>query len=196
MMIRSVFTAPDGRPLLILGASVIDHRSPMEERWGGYYATGVDGPVRHLGNAMVTDEDHPQSMVTAETLKLASLHNKVNTGNYLSPYSDAAALMVFDHQMHMSNLITRVGWEIRAAEYDAKHYRPTDLAALLREAAEEFVDYLLFVDEAPFPGPIQSPAGSREKGSSGFGGKFARADWCIKPIRISAIMIWEIANRK
>jgi hypothetical protein len=157
---------------LIHGASLIDHRSPIGDRWGGYYVTGVDGPARHMGNAMVTDENDPQSMVTAATLKLASLERLFDTRNYLSPYSDVAALMVFDRQMHMTNLITRVGWEIRAAQYDAQQNRPTNLERLLREVTEEFVDYLLFVDEAPLSGSIQSSTGSG-KVSSGFAGRFA-----------------------
>jgi hypothetical protein len=69
--------------------------------------------------------------------------------------------MVFDHQMHMTNLLTRVGWEIRSALYDKRR----DLAARLRDCASELVDYLLFVDEAPLAGRIE--------GTSGFAVKFA-----------------------
>ena len=147
-MIRSMFTAPDGNPRLILGgSSTVDHRTPFEDRWGGYYVTGSTGAVRNLGNALITAdaEDHPESAITASTLKLSMLETKFETKNYLSPYSDVAALMVFNHQMHMQNLITRVGWETRAAPDD----RP-----LLHKSAQELVDYLLFIDEAPLPAPI------------------------------------------
>jgi hypothetical protein len=161
MMVRSTFSGLDGELRLIDGASLTDHRSPMEDRWGGWYVTGSVGSNRHLGNAVVADPDHPKSMVTAETLNLASLREKINSGNYLTPYSDVAALMVFDHQMYMMNLITRVGWEIRAARQDHRG----DLAALLRDSARELVDYMLFVDEAPLNGPI--------RGTSGFAEEFA-----------------------
>jgi len=144
---------------LILGGSLVGHRTPMEDRWRGYYVTGATTAVRHMGNAMVTDEENTRSMITAATLKLDSLESKFDTKHYLSPYSDAAALMVFDHQMHMMNLITRVGWEVRAAQYDAQHKQPTGGAALLREAAVEIVDYLLFIDEAQLSGQLES--GSR-----------------------------------
>ena len=73
------------------------------------------------------------------------------------------ALLVFDHQMHMMNLITRVDWEARCALYDKAP--ASALSALLRDSAKEFVDYLLFIDEAPLPGPVQ--------GVSGFAQKFA-----------------------
>jgi hypothetical protein len=161
MMVRSLFTAPDGRPLLIMGAFLIDHRSPLEERWGGYYVTGATAEVRHLGNAVATDEDDPNSMITPATLQVASLVQKFDTGHYLSPYSDVGALMVFDHQMYMMNLITRVGWEARAAQYDAAHGIRVDIDRILRDSAEELVDYLLFLDEPPLPKPIQSAAALR-----------------------------------
>ena len=37
---------------------------------------------------------------------------------YLSPHSDVAAHLVFTHQMHMMNLITRVGWQTRVVRAD------------------------------------------------------------------------------
>ena len=56
----------------------------------------------------------------------------------------------------MTNLITRLGWEARLGK-DAE--RP------LEQSAAELVDYLLFVDEAPLPGPIS--------GTSSFAADFA-----------------------
>ena len=163
MILRSFYTLPDGRPQLILGGFTTDHRSPFEERWGGWYVTGVLANGRHMGNAMLSDPDQPESMITAQTLHLASLQNKFDTNAYLSAHSDIVALLVFDHQMYMTNLITRVGWEVRCALYDKASSGA--LTALLRESANELVDYLLFIDEAPLPGPVQ--------GTSGFAEKFA-----------------------
>jgi hypothetical protein len=175
MVISSMFTAPDGRPLLILGGSlVVDHRTPVEERWGGYYVTGGTGAIRNLGNAMFTGGASAfQSAITAGTLRLSSLKGKFDTRNYLWPYSDVAALMVFDHQMHMHNLITRVGWEIRAGHYDTEHKKAVDMRALLRDTAKEFVDYLFFIDEAPLSSAIAQASGSPPQLSSAFAAKFA-----------------------
>jgi len=126
MVVRSTYTAPDGSPMLIYGGSVVDHRTPIEDRWGGWFVTGSVGTVRHLGNAVIGPQGDPKAM--------ESLHGKFD--------SDVAALMVFDHQMHMTNLITRIGWDARAG------------VGKLEDEAREFVDYLLFVDEAPFPGKL------------------------------------------
>jgi hypothetical protein len=163
MILRSFYTLPEGAPKLILGGFTTDHRSPFEERWGGWYVTGAMAHARHMGNAMLADPDHPQSMVTDQTLHVTSLEDRFDTNHYLSAHSDIAALLVFDHQMYMTNLITRVGWEVRCALYDKLASRA--FADLLRESANELVDYLLFIDEAPLPGPVH--------GTSGFAEKFA-----------------------
>ena len=125
-VVRSTYTAPDGSPMLIYGGSVVDHRTPIEDRWGGWFVTGSLGTVRHLGNAVIGPLGDPKTM--------QSLHGKTD--------SDVAALMVFDHQMHMANLITRIGWDARAG------------VSGLAESAKELVDYMLFVDEAPLPGKL------------------------------------------
>lgn len=163
MILRSFYTLPDGAPKLILGGFTTDHRSPFEERWGGWYVTGTMANGRHMGNAMLADPDNPASMITDQTLHVTSLHDKFDTNHYLSPHSDIVALLVFNHQKHMTNLITRVGWEVRCALYEKTASRA--LTALLRESANELVDYLLFIDEAPLPGPVH--------GTSGFAEKFA-----------------------
>ena len=31
----------------------VDHRTPIEDRWGGWYVTGAQVPARHLGNVPV-----------------------------------------------------------------------------------------------------------------------------------------------
>lgn len=149
MMVRSRFTAPDGGPRLILGGYTTDHRSPFEERWGGWYVSGELGRIRHMGNTVYPDDDH------AKTIPV-----QIGDG-YLARSSDIAALLVFDHQMHMTNLLIRIGWETRASLHDGRR----DLQTWLRSAAREFVDYLLFVDEAPLPGKI--------RGTSGFAERFA-----------------------
>ncbi len=44
----------------------MDHRTPIEDRWGGWYVTGKQVPVRHLGNVPVLHV--PRSYVHAPTL--------------------------------------------------------------------------------------------------------------------------------
>ena len=39
MLVRSQFTSPSGASLRQLGQFLIDHRSPFDQRWGGYYSS-------------------------------------------------------------------------------------------------------------------------------------------------------------
>lgn len=105
MLARSALPGSDYFPIRRLGDYLTDHRSPLEERWGGWYVTGRSGSVKHLGNIIVTNPEKPPSSISSETLQ--TLSGKFDTSEYLSPYSDIAALMVFDHQMCMNNLLTR-----------------------------------------------------------------------------------------
>lgn len=163
MLIRSQFTAPNGTTMPWLGNYVTDHRSPLEERWGGWYVTGRTGAIRHMGNAVVIDGTKPESIVTDQTLNLASLPGRMDNDASLSPYSDIVALMVFEHQMHMMNLLTRIGWQTR---YLLRNGGAHDLQTNgLSASAEDLVDYLLFVDEPPLPNKIE--------GTSGFAQRFS-----------------------
>jgi hypothetical protein len=157
LAIGSVLPAKDGTPLPNAAALITDHRSPLEERWGGWYVTGETGSVRHLGNRVVTNPEKPEMMTTAPAPGFESLKGKLDLTGYLSPYSDVVALMILNHQAHMTNLITRIGWESRINTHDRAKAADANLA-------KEFVDYLLFIDEAPLPTNI--------KGTSGFAQKF------------------------
>jgi len=157
MLVRSVYSSPDGKALRQFGEFISDHRSPLSERWAGWYVTGKSGGNHHLGNAMTTDSPTP-----AETPDVESLRGKFDTDAYLSPYSDIAALMVFDHQMHITNLLVRIGWEVRYALHP-EGGQGVNVRPLLRDTARELVDYLLFVDEAPLTGKMKSTSGFAEK---------------------------------
>jgi hypothetical protein len=157
-LVRSAFVAPNGGTLPQLGSYLIDHRSPLDQRWGGYYVTGSVS-MRHMGNATVKDLEKPETMITDETLHLKSLESKFDTHGYPTNQSDIIALMVFDHQTHMLNLLTRVGWEVRVARYE---HRLNLTDGFLYDAINELVDYLLFVDEVPLAGPVRGSSGFTE----------------------------------
>ena len=151
ILVRSMFAARDGRAMPQLGSFVIDHRSPLEQRWGGWYVTGTHGAARHMGNAFVVDSSRPESAITDATLNRPALDRGVNAAAYPIASSDIAALLVFDHQGRAINLLTRLGWETRIAAAEGRlDFSNGDLRAVI----EETVDYLLFVDEATFAAPV------------------------------------------
>ena len=175
LVVRSVYPERSGMPMFQAGSFVIDHRSPLKERWGGWYVTGTHGSQFHMGNAIVPDRDHPDKLETEGTQNLSNLDTKFDTGWYLSPHSDIVALMVLEHQTYMTNLITRVGFETRMALHsqaaiNAALGNPADEKSestqrRIDSAVEEFVQYMLFIDEAQLTEPI--------KGTSDFAKNFA-----------------------
>jgi len=124
-------------------SAVTDQRTPLTQRWGGWYVSGRSNRFRHLGNRIGQGW-------------LESLYDQFYTSGYLTEYSDIVALMVLEHQTQMSNLISRLDSETRFSE---------GLAAPARDTVNSLVDYLLFIDEAPLP--------SRIIGTSGYAEKFA-----------------------
>ena len=157
LMVRSIPTSAEGKPLTWLGNYTSDHRSPFEQRWGGWYVTGKAGSLRHLGNVVARANAGATAAEAAPDLE--SL-NGLSSNSY-SAHSDISALMVFEHQVHMTNLLTRMGWQARVGSADNR----TDLPRVLETSAREVVDYMLFVDEAHLEGPVG--------GTSGFADAFA-----------------------
>jgi hypothetical protein len=136
-----------------------DHRTPIRDRWSGWYVTGKYVPEQHQGNRTAL-EGEPNAIANGRPPKLESLDRQFDTGKYLSPYSDVVALLVFDHQMQMMNMFLRMGREYRLT-LNMKPEQP-ESESELRETAKELVDYLLFVDEAPLPARIEGASGFAE----------------------------------
>jgi hypothetical protein len=161
MLARSIFMGRGG-VTLGFGTYDADDRTPFGRRWGGWYVTGTHGTIRHMGNAVITNTDDRESGISDRTLNRTSLDGLFDPHDYPSAQSDIVALMVFQHQVHMMNLITRIGWESRVAE---SANRLDFAASPLRDGVNELVDYLFFVDEQPLTDTI--------KGTSGFAEIFA-----------------------
>jgi hypothetical protein len=169
LLVRSVYPERSGMPLFQAGSFTTDHRSPLKERWGGWYVTGSSGDTPHMGNRIVPDRNAPD--------RLTEQVAPYDAGAYLSPGSDIVALMVLEHQSHMTNLLTRLGWETRMALHSQADMNrllgkpETDLSESaerrISSGVDEVVSYMLFKDEVALTDPV--------KGDSGFTAKFAAA---------------------
>lgn len=142
LFVSSVFPSPSGTPET-RGAIVTDHRTPFPDRYGGWYVNGYHGESRHRGNAVAPNPAEPEVLERIGTQNLSTLTGRVDTRGYLSAVSDIVALLTFEHQTQMTNLITRLGWEARIARRD------------LKAGIEDLVSYMLFSDEAPLTDPVQ-----------------------------------------
>ncbi|HUI54118.1 MAG TPA: hypothetical protein VLY04_04055 [Bryobacteraceae bacterium] len=141
IFVGSVFPDSSGMPSR-LGAIITDHRTPFADRWGGWYVNAVHGEQPDRANSIAADPAEPQVLNTAGRQNLRTLIREFNTDGYLAAVSDIVALMTFEHQTQMTNLLTRVGWEARLGlAFDAD--------------IEAAVEYMLFADEAPLREPVE-----------------------------------------
>jgi hypothetical protein len=160
----STFPMSDDKNAYASGVTV-DHRTPFDMRWGGWYVTGTSVPVRHYGNLPVVRPAREIAALTAVPRPpvMAHVGGVVAPSLHLSATSDVAASLVLAHQVQMINHLTRLGWEARLA--GERTPWPAPAAERIQQAVSQFVDYLLFVDEAPLP--------QRIEGNSGFAQVFA-----------------------
>jgi hypothetical protein len=117
------------------GGFVTDDRTPIADRWGGWYVSGMLGGQENRGVPTGRGVDA-----------------RFDTAPYLSPDSDVVALLTLEHQTRMTNLITRIGWDTRIAIADGKL---EEARGKIEAGIEDMVGYMLFVDEAELKGPVQ-----------------------------------------
>lgn len=182
-LVRSVLTAPDGHPRGF--GTLSDHRSPFQQRWGGWYVTGTHGQMRHLGNELAADEGGEVSVDVERGANVVTLDDRIDTDRYLSPHSDIVALMVMEHQSQVQNAITQARYETLRALHEDRlqndqrqgaqvtnkkaaglEHDPSESAQQrIAAAAERVVEYLLVCDEAPLSDTVA--------GTSSFAEEFA-----------------------
>lgn len=175
-LVRSLFAGKSGEPILSAGSYTVDHTTPLEHRWGGWYVTGTHGLQRHMGNLIVAGDkvDHADPNVAGQNV--TSLEDRFAVDAYLSPHSDIVALMVLEHQALVHNRLTKANFEARSALYyqsemnrafgEPEATRSESVTRRIHSAGDDLVDALLLVDETKLTNEIQ--------GTSGFVEEFAQ----------------------
>jgi hypothetical protein len=139
--VGSVIPGPTGAPLRGDSAIITDHRTPFKDRWGGWYVTARRGEQQDRANAVASDPAAPDTLLRESQQNLVSLAGRFPLADYLAPTSDIVALMTFEHQTQMVNLITRVAWEARMGR------EPSSI--------DDLVDYMLFTGEQRLAEPLE-----------------------------------------
>jgi hypothetical protein len=163
-LVRSLFTSPSGQPILSEGSHRVDHATPIADRWGGWYVTGTHGEQTHLGNQLIRDREAPRPWANDDGHNVVDLTGRLRTENYLTPHSDIVALMVFEHQAHVHNLIAQANFAARQAMYyeaalnkaigEPEDHRLESTTRRIASAGDKLVAGLLFAGEAPLTHPI------------------------------------------
>ena len=174
-LIRSVSTDRTGELVLSRGGKRVDHTTPIEDRWGGWYVTGTGGKQSHQGNRIVggwswADPDKP-----LDASNVTDLKSYFTVANYLTPHSDVVALMVLEHQNETQNRIIRAGFQTRIALHEQAELnrafgepatqRNEGITRRIHWACEPVVQFLLFSDEAKLTDTVA--------GTSEFASEFA-----------------------
>ena len=158
-LVRSFETDESGVTDLKSGVSLVNHRTPFEDRWGGWYVTGTHGDQTHRGNLIGTEAFDRQKREPNYLGNLTNLSQFFDVSIVPTPHSDIVALMVLEHQTHMHNYLARLNQAARIMLLQYGHVR------YLESAVDAFLQYLLFTEEAPLS--------ARVNGTSGFAQAFA-----------------------
>ena len=146
--VRSIGTDETGELDTQNEISTITHRTPLSDRWAGWYVTGTHGSQTHRGNLIGPAAFERQLKEPNFLGNLTDLSRFFDVKMYLGTSSDIVALMVLEHQAHMHNYITRLNFETQIMLKTYGHTR------YLRNQVDAFLRYLLFTEEVPLTSPI------------------------------------------
>jgi len=171
-LVRSLHVDRGGSPQFAAGSRNVNHTTPIEQRWGGWYVTGEHGAQKHLGNFILGDAAPNSPIDNAAGHNLTSLTDRLDTARYLAPHSDIVALMMLEHQVLVQNRITNASFTTRQAlAYDEMMRtflekpageRLESTTRRINQAGDRLVEALLFVEEAPLTAPIRGTSGYAE----------------------------------
>jgi hypothetical protein len=143
-------------------------QTPIQNRWAGWYVTGQLGKQEHLGNILVDSDADPGRLDGFRRGSLDNLQGLFDSRAYMTDKSDAVALLVFEHQAYVGNLITRANFKSRTlltkngidpSTADSWEALPAPLQKQIKPMVEPLVRALLFVDAAAPVSQIRSGSG-------------------------------------
>jgi len=161
-LVRSVSAAKTGEPIFSMGTRRVDHSTPFEERWGGWFVTGTSGKQQHRGNRMFAPDT--KEPIGKDGVNVTDLKAFLSPQQYLAPSSDIVALMVLEHQNEGHNRLVRANFLTRLAQAERIELnkalgQPADqyvegITRRIASACEPVVEYFLFSKEAPLTDAI------------------------------------------
>jgi hypothetical protein len=147
LIARSNTVGDDGNVIGREGTHDVTHETPHPDRWGGWFVTseGAAPPysqLAHRGNITFSGKGNTSNQVFVDWI-----NSDPESRGYLSASSDIVGMLLFDHQVHAINLMTKLQVEARAG------------SARVEPLATELADYFLFAGEAPPLSPLTPRAG-------------------------------------
>jgi hypothetical protein len=159
----------NGLTLKPIAATEVTDQTPLALRWGGWYVSGHQGGQANLGNIQVHTAREFDNLGLVRRGNLESVASLLDTRPYVTDKSDIVALLVFEHQSTVYNLIARINFKARsriAREFNAApavvaaHNRLNPITEKwMRELTEPLVQAMLFTNAAPLTGTVASTSG-------------------------------------
>jgi hypothetical protein len=162
-MMSSGYTGQQGQLVSHESHIMTTSRTPIRNRWGGWFVTGNHGEQLHLGNVLVENAADLQPENLTKTVNISSVSHLTDTEPYLTPYSDIVALLIVEHQIEVQNLITRLNYYARTALENATWDSP-EAQGEIESLSNELLHSLFMVGQPALSSPVV--------GVSGFTGMF------------------------
>jgi len=173
LLARSLFVNATGFPIFSGGSQNVDHTTPLQKRWGGWYVTGKHGTQQHQGNLIIRAQRVPREVDNSQGQNVVDLSDRFKVDNYLTPHSDIVSLMVLEHQLIVHNRMVKASYTTQQAlDYEItmnralnepENQRRESTTRRIQNAGDALIEALLLRDEAELAGPIEGTSGFAEE---------------------------------
>lgn len=149
-IVGSGYTGTTGMLVSHEGWILVTDRTPLKSRWGGWYVTGRHGDQVHLGNIKIKSLYDFERLEEMRVGNLDTLDGLFDVTPYATNKSDIVALLVFQHQADVQNLITRLNYDARTTA--------DNQAELVAETTDRLLHAMLFAEAVEYTAPIAGDA--------------------------------------
>ncbi len=112
LVLRSIYQDEKGRAISSAGEVDVETSTPLEQRWGGWLVTGKFSG-RHRGNGIAAKVGEGWEVPAFPASDLKDFSKDFDASVYLRPGSDIGALLVFEQQATLHNLLIRAAMQTR-----------------------------------------------------------------------------------
>jgi hypothetical protein len=157
-MLSTVIAGADGNIVSHELSEITEQSTPIGERWGGWYVTGMSGKQIHRGNFIVKDVAVLSKRPWQGEINQQSLDKFVDLAAYPRKTSDIVALLVLQHQVTVQNALVRLNYESRKLLAGNSKTNDDELQALVKPLLE----VMFMTDEPPLADAVQGTSGYQQ----------------------------------
>ena len=157
-LLSTVIAGADGNIVSHELSDITGQATPIQERWGGWYVTGMSGKQTHRGNFIVKDVSVLSKQPWQGEINQGSLDKFVDLAAYPRKTSDIVALLVLQHQVEVQNQLVRLNFESRKLLAANSKAGDDELQALVKP----LLTAMFMMDEAQLADAVQGSSGYQQ----------------------------------